>query len=167
MNKAWLNIPTIIAIMVLSRACTNSSVSDVPEPDIGVSSENMNKHFYIIAPSGWNTFRVGDDVAVTITVTSEKTIAFPINHGVRLFVLQADKWNEVSNLMSYPPQGAYNIVSPEDGSNSPQGTEVVVPDLQDTGEPQLLRIYLLGYIFEDGKVTDEKVASYIDIQLKP
>jgi hypothetical protein len=41
------------------------------------------------------------------------------------------------------------------------------PILDGYGKPISLRIILIGNIYRDGQVTEEQVAAYLDVELKP
>jgi hypothetical protein len=146
-------------------ACTSSTNGTPEMPDIGIPLDQFNTQFKIVAPDGWNTFKVGDGVTLDIEVIGDNPIAFKADYGAALFVLKEDHWVEVANMMKYPK--GYFFLEPARGEAFKTGAASVDPILNDIHEAITLRVILIGNIVKDKQITDERVAGYIDVELKP
>ena len=95
-------------------------------------------------------------------------MAFERDFGARLFILENDQWIEIPNSMGYDYlESDIFVYMPYADNPFNLGAPVVVPKLPDTKQTSTVRIILVGSIYRDGQVTNEKVASYVDVDLKP
>ena len=164
--KIHQNIFLVVLVfyLVILMGCSNStSTSNMPE--VGIPLEEMNRYIEIIAPSAWNSFRTNHVVGLVVRVTGKESIAFTFDYGTRLFILQNDDWVEVRNITTYPE--GHMIIPPWENNPRNEGGVDMRPDLPNPDKPVLLRIVLIGNIYRDNQVTDEKVGGYIDVNLKP
>jgi hypothetical protein len=136
-----------------------------PTPNLGIPEDEFNKRIQLMAPKGWNTYKIKDSVAINVDVVSNDQIAFQNNFGAVIFELEGQEWTEIPNLMKYPE--GYEVLGPSKGDAFKQGTTVVSPILQDTKLPVTLRIVLIGNIYRNGQITDEQTAGYVDVELTP
>ena len=83
-----------------------------------------------------------------------------------MFIYEENQWVEIANFMKYP-DGYLVLSSLGDNPFSKYGAPAVDPILPDTSKPVTIRIILVGNIYRDGQITDEKTAAYIDVELKP
>jgi len=134
-------------------------------PDLGIPKEEINTRLHLSAPQGWNTFKIGDDIGISVDVVSANQIAFQHDYGAKIFVLEDEKWKEVANFMKYPD--GYLVLSQSNGDPFKIGSAVVEPILPEFNEAITLRIVLIGNIFIDGQITDEQTAGYVDVKLSP
>jgi hypothetical protein len=130
--------------------------------ELGVPASEINTRLNLSAPAGLNTQKVGDIISIIVKVTSEDQVAFAKDFGARMFVNSNQKWIEVQNFMGY--QDTKTLLSRKDGEF---GEADLSPVLPDPLKATTVRIFLVGNIFRDGKVTDQKTAGYIDINLTP
>lgn len=119
---------------------------------------------------GMNTFKTDDIVRVSIEVTGDEAVSFSydeFNKGrdIALFILRDEQWVAVDNLMNYPE--GYLVYQPAEGDPLKLGTISVWPVLSDTNQDVLLRVILMGKIFKNDQITDERVIGYVDVKLKP
>jgi hypothetical protein len=153
-------------LLLLITACKDQpSIPAGVMPDIGISAKEMNTKVQLTAPDGWNTFKIGDVIGLDVGVMSEEQIAFPPDYGARMFIYENNQWKEVANFMTYP-EGSI-ILSPRKGNYLNDGSANLDPMLTDATHPVTLRIILVGNIYRDGQVTNEKTAAYIDVNLTP
>jgi len=134
-------------------------------PDIGIPKEEINTRLHLTAPQGWNTFKNGDIIGINVDVVSADQIAFQHDYGAKIFMLEDGKWKEVANFMKYPD--GYIVLSQSNGDPFKQGDAGVDPILPELNEAITLRIILIGNIYIDGQITDERTAGYIDVEIKP
>jgi len=154
-------------ILIFIVACrTTFSMDEMP--DVSVPSEELNKEFQLSVPVALNTFKIGGEVFLEVKVISTNQVAFERDFGARLFILENDQWIEIPNSMGYDYLESDRFVyMPYADDPFNLGATVVVPKLPDTKQATRVRIILVGSIYRDGQATNEKVASYIDVYLKP
>ena len=116
-------------------------------------------------PETINTFKTKESINLVIKVISSDQIWFKSDYGVRLFVYEDAKWDEVGNDENYPTGNI--ILSPADNDAFKNGATVIWPRLPDSTKPVTIRIILVGNVYRDGKMTNEVTAGYIDVNLKP
>jgi len=166
MKLRFAYLVSVSLLLFLVTACkAKPTIPTDAMPDIGIPAEEMNTKMEITAPDGWNTNKIGDHIGLNVGVISEDQISFPPDYGARMFIFQNGQWNEVANFMTYP--GGSIVVSPRNGNYLNDEATDVLPILSDVKTPVTLRIILVGSIYRDGKVTAEKTAGYIDVNLTP
>lgn len=166
MKLRFVNIIGISLLLLFVTACRDQpSIPAGTMPDIGIPAEEMNTKVQLTAPDGWNTFKIGDVIGLDVGIISEDQIAFSPDYGARMFTYQDGHWKEIANFMTYP-EGSI-ILSPRHGNYLNDGAADIDPILPDTTNSLTLRIILVGNIYRDGHVTDEKTAAYIDVNLTP
>jgi hypothetical protein len=162
-----IKMVTGFTILILIVGC-RTTLSKDEMPYVGVSSEEMNKEFQLSVPLAINTFKIGSEVFLEVKVISTNQVAFERDFGARLFILENDQWIEIPNFMGYDYLASDVYVSmPYADDPFNLGATVVVPKPPDTKRATTVRIFLVGSIYRDGQVTNEKVASYVDVYLKP
>ncbi len=157
----------LISLSLLFVACTScmAKQTELDMPDVGFPANEMNTQIRLQAPQGWNTFKIGDLVSLAVEVIGSKEIAFAMDYGARMFIKENEKWTEIENFATYP--GGHVFLLPAKGDPFKIGHAGVDPIFQEQDHPITLRIILVGFIYQDNKITDEKVAAYIDVLLKP
>jgi hypothetical protein len=134
-------------------------------PDLGIQFEEMNTDIELVAPYGWNSFRTDSVIGLAVRVTGNEPIAYTYDYGARLFILQDGEWEEVRNITTYPE--GFMVVPPWENNPRNEGGIDVRPELPESDKLVLLRIVLIGNIYRDNRVTDERVGAYIDVELNP
>jgi hypothetical protein len=166
MRKYYILLIFLAIMLIPISACDNNTPGSTNDmPDIGIPPDEFNKKVKLFAPDGWNTFRIGDSVALEVEVVGDEQIAFAPDYGARLFIYEKNQWLEVANFTNYP-EGIF-ILSPANDDYLKLGAIGVKPILPDPNKAVMLRIILVGNIYRDGKITDEVTAAYIDVDLKP
>jgi hypothetical protein len=164
--KVRFDLVISFSLLLLITACKDKPLTPaIPMPDIGIPHEEMNTKIHLTAPDGWNTFKIGDEVSLSVEVISNDKISFPPDYGARMFILENSKWKEIPNFMKYPEGNL--IISQTNGNYLNVGGAPVDPLIPDQTKPVLLRIILVGNIYRDGQVTAEKTAAYIDVKMTP
>lgn len=164
--KSLIKLVAGLTILMLLAAC--KITPKVEMPDVGVSIHEMNKEFQLSVPVALNTFKIGGEVFLEVKVISTNQVAFERDFGARLFILENDQWTEIPNSMGYDYlESDIFVYMPYADNPFNLGATVVVPKLPDTKQTSTVRIILVGSIYRDGQVTNEKVASYVDVDLKP
>lgn len=113
------------------------------------------------------TLKSSFDVWV-INQTAEP-IGFPKDYGSRVYVYSdADNtWQEVKNLVIYQTNRPLRLEPKGEGyvfSEQPVGFQ---PDITTTDGSVMVRVFVQGRSFKDGRLTNEIVAAYLDVLLQP
>jgi hypothetical protein len=166
--KACLTMLITLAAVFLTAcqaAATPLAISPTGMPDIGIPVEQLNKDIMLQAPKPWNEFKTRSSLFFLVYPISKRIITFT-DRDSKTFLFDDGKWIELKNVANYGTSEITHILdtSKPDGLN---GTIIVDVDLPEPKKPALLRVFLFGYVYENGAKTDEKVASYIDVNLKP
>jgi len=165
LSKKIMWIPfLIICLSLFGCKSENESSTDLYEI-LGVSSDEINSKFMLQAPNGWNSFRIGDSIGLVIDLVSKDQISFSYDYGAKIYIYEHDNWIEIENIAKYPA-GSF-IVTPDMSPQDIPGA-VIDPKIQQIDEPITVWIILFGDVInKDGKLTGDKTAASISIQLKP
>jgi hypothetical protein len=131
---------------------------------IDLPLEELNTRVKLIAPRGWNSYKLGDVVSIAIQVTSEDAISFSYA-DIKLYFINGGIWTEIDNLFVY--QGEYIVVQPLEGNPFNTADLGILPDIQNYEDSTTLRIILIGNIIRNNQVTDDITGAYIDVVLNP
>lgn len=161
-------VPILFIVGILVQSCIGGQ-SQAPSgmPDVGIPAEEMNSSIQVIAPNGWNTYKINDRVVLEVEVISTEQVIFPPDFGARVFVIVDDEWAEVSLLPPSRPRQGQFLLSPSYGDPFERGEAMVYPILEQSDRPVLMRVFVIGSIYQDGQITDRRVAAYTDLTLRP
>ena len=160
-----MDIRKIILIVLLASltACFSNPLPEVDE--IQISSEELNNKISLTVPNGWNDFKIGDKVTLSIVNVSEDRIIFDSHYGIRIFMYEKEKWIEIKNqLIRLNTENI--ILVPNKVDTTATGTITILPKLNSQSNRLTIRVYVVGYLYKDNKKTDEKAGAFIDIVLK-
>ena len=155
---------TILLIFTLV-ACTPNLPRSIPN-DIGIPPEELNQKISLLAPKGWNTFKVNESVTIEIINKSKDNILFDANFGTRMFVYEKDTWKEISDKMINVSNEDI-VLKPIEIDPTGSVANSLLPELGNIENSTFLRIFVIGYGYKDGVKTDKKVGGFIDINLMP
>ena len=106
-------------------------------------------------------------LAVDVEVTTSDGVAFSQDYGVRLFVYVDDTWVEIENAMNYAESLPESEILPIEGGIFKTGTAIFIPYYRDLKKPTRLRIVLVGNLVQEGTISEDKTAGYVDGILNP
>ncbi len=136
-----------------------------------VAIDEMNEYFQISVDSqSQEKLEFGSDIKVVFVNRSDWEIYFPVGYGIRLFIIENDKWVEIDNNDEYYGDGSLLRSVSEQGIGGRLVTWVrpVLPtDLADEGNPEILRIVMVGELLSAGEKTGIPVGAYVDLFLAP
>jgi len=158
-------VSTVIIVLSSCRSAINSADQfTIPMSEIGADVQK-NKYLQIIAPEGWNSFKTGEWITFDIRNVSENQITTGPDFGARIFIFTNGAWIEVENKAGYEYE-LLTLEPSDDWYADKMVATSVIPDLPDNSVPYDIRIFLIGDLMENGKVS-KKVGSYIDLRLSP
>lgn len=159
----------LIAAITLLSGCADAG--SVPKDEIlkvDVPWEEMNTDLQLSTPKTLNTFKIGDAVFIEIKVISSNQVAFERNFGAQLFIYENERWVETPNITRYDYLAPKDyIIYPYQKNTFDVGMAVVSPEISDKNTAKTVRIVLVGSIFRNEQVTNQKTAAYLDVQLHP
>jgi hypothetical protein len=152
--------------MLSSCGSTNDAAVPftIPMSEIGADLQE-NKYLQIIAPEGWNSFKTGESISLMARNVSENQIAFAPDFGARIFIRTDKEWVEVGNKITYKNDPS-TLDPSDDWYVDKTISPIVDPVLPDNSVPCDIRIFIIGDLMENGKMS-KKVGSYIDLRLNP
>ncbi len=154
----------LVTIMILLTSCNKNQLPDVAEIDL--SKDEINSKIALDAPAGWNSFTIGDTIALSIVNTSDNQIIFDPSYGTRVFIFENNNWKETSNkLVSLNDKEI--VLEPTKTQPGASGYTAVLPNLISGSKSIKMRIYVIGYVSRNNTKTEEQTGAYIDIVLRP
>lgn len=160
--KQLIGLVILMSSLLACRANVNR-----PSPDVGMPIQEMNKRIMFRTPDELNNFKTNNIILLEVSLKnkdSQDQVAFKSDFGARLFILQDGKWVEVKNEVTYK-QGDGYLFLPTPKNTYPYWVPGVKPALPNPNQAISIRIYVIGFICKDGKVTEEKTGAYLDVDL--
>jgi hypothetical protein len=157
----------LIAMLVLTSCRTK-----LPDglSDIGVPMREINSRLHLwIYGAGDSIYKIknNESMLVGVDVKTKDHIAFARDYGVRLFLKEDNKWIEIKNETTYDISLPEMVIIPAEGYLVKDGAAGVTPYYPSLKKETLLRIVIVGKVVQNGKVTEEKTAAFIDVYLEP
>lgn len=111
-----------------------------------------------------------DDIGIAVVNISDQQIIFPLELSNQNFVYDTltHEWKQIPE--KFHTSGATIILYPLTDLEKEQFSDkatAVKPDLSGYKKPIVVRVLILGEIYQNGASTGQKVGSYIDITFKP
>ncbi len=156
--------------MLLISSCAKSTPLPMDSmPAIGIPMDKMNSQFRIIAPQGWNSYKIKTGVSLLVQVLSDEPIAFKGDLGARMFIYQNGEWIELKNriLASNYETWGIRIAQLEKDQAARVVDTHLAPLVPDPTRVTSIRVIAVGNIYKDGQVTEEQTAAYVDVTLRP
>jgi len=156
---------SIFILLILFTSCSSKSATNLPDIDISVN--DLNTKIILDAPSGWNTFKNGETVTLSIINDSESVIVFDADFGTRVFVYGGEKWVEKEDQITsfYDDEIIVYPISLDPIGN--MESTVIRTELDNPKKQNTMRIFVIGNLYENGIKTEETTGAYIDVILKP
>ena len=153
----------VVTIQILS-ACFFINPAGMPPVD--VPSDELNTEFRVFVEDELNRLRINQRIWLAINVIGENQIIFPPDFAIEMFQYTDGEWQPVKDVPT-EYAGGDCILYPSAGDPLLWGSTSVFPLVTDMEEPVLLRIFVFGHAYQDGKAIDDKFGSYVDVTLKP
>jgi hypothetical protein len=165
--SSWYRLSfTFLLASFVFYGCNTRIPQDIP--DIGIPEQEVNSRMSVWVYGAGNNIVVknNEPIIMGVDVKSPNHIEFSYDYGVRLFLYNDEKWVEIENAMTYDESVRKEIILPLEGLNR-YGSAGLVPYYPNLKKSMPLRIVLIGRLVDDGEVSEEKTAGYIDVTLKP
>lgn len=148
-----------------TRTSTNPVVQLPNGTVIAMPDQKNSEAVRIVAPLGWNTFKVTDPVILDIRNLSSDNIIFEPDYSILLFIKQNETWIPIKNTAIYSDT---NQIILEPTSNNDISSDKMIffnPDLKENeGSKVLLRVVIRGTVVKQGK--EDEIIVYADIPLE-
>jgi len=149
----------ITVLLLISCARLN----DKMPPPLEFEDDYLNNQVILHALAQDNTFKTTDILILRLTFRTDTDIVFPNDYNLHLFIRDKESWKEINEKpIVRLPEGEF-IFSPDTSHQMP--VIFVEPNIENTEQKYLLRIYVSGKMIENG--ISKTVASYLDIELRP
>ena len=168
LHQVW-RMTFFILVFGLTSCTTRTSTNPVVQlPNgtvIAMPDQKNSEAVRIVAPLGWNTFKLTDPVALDIRNLSSDNIIFEPDYSILLFIKQNEIWIPIKNTAIYSDT---NQIILEPTSNSDISSDKMIffnPDLKENeGSKVLLRVVIRGTVVKQGK--EDEIIVYADIPLE-
>jgi hypothetical protein len=149
-------------LIVLLSSCAQNNYKNSLMPGINIPAENMNSIIKLTNPDSLlNSYKNEQRLSLYITNTSDQTIIFSGDFGVKVFAWIKGNWVTISNEMEYPDTAAYLL--PEDVF-PPGMVFSVIPRIENMNTKTHLRVVIVGKSSND---PSQKYGSFIDLLISP
>ena len=158
----------MIVISALALAgCANSSPSQESEKLFSEMNSDCSMN-EILRFSLMEPMYDGDkDINLLLESVSDTSVIFPSGYNLKLLSFDNDqkKWIEEKNNIQYLPLDAKYIV----GKNDPEVEfdHILIEVIPSVGTNKILRVVVLGHIYENGIETEKCMGAFADIMFTP
>lgn len=148
-----------------SRTATNPVVQLPNGTVMPMLDQKNNEAVRIVAPLGWNTFKITDPVVLAIRNLSNDSIIFQPDYSMLLFIKQDETWIPVKNTAIYTDTNQI-ILKPESDNDIAYDKVIFFnPELQeDQGSKVHLRVVIRGTMVKQG--IEDEIVVYADVSLE-
>lgn len=150
--------------LIFLAACSQNNPTSMPAID--VPTEELNTEFRVFIEEDSDGLRINQRLYLVVDVIGENQIIFPPDFGLEMFQFTDGEWQVVQDVPTEYSGGDY-ILSPSKGDPLMAGSTSVFPLVNDKEKPVLIRIFIFGHIYWDGKLVGDKVGGCVDVMLKP
>jgi hypothetical protein len=157
----WLLVFVHASGVLLSSCSVRNHESQDAVPGVPIPFSEMNTRIILNESVGMNeVFAKMKIIDLHLENLSNRSISFPPNYNLMIFIKNNDMWDPVENTYYYPDSGSLFLPTKKE---YPPGMIVSLsPELKQALSPVTLRILVMGTIVDTG----EKVGAYLDIILK-
>lgn len=162
-----------LMLSIILAGCTSVRPNVPKELDISfqkiISIEDMNGSIRIRQTS-LETAKYGSNITVSIENLSNQPIFFPLNFGIRLFIIRDNEWIEIQDKNQYYGEGTLlHSKNHEDysGKVTTWIRPVLPPELKSDGNHDILRILVIGETQGGGIEQGVLVGAYYDVDVYP
>ncbi|HEY9076049.1 MAG TPA: hypothetical protein VIO61_05865 [Anaerolineaceae bacterium] len=169
-KKFRLLLFVFLLLCFFSAGCSNDvSTPDIPLPDLGVKVSEYNRRLHLFPLEGQKIFNNRQWMDIIVENLGEHNISFPIDYGVQIFLFLDNQWLKISDLVEYPLVNPNDLLTipPSKGDLRRMGTVSIVPYYPGLKKRTPMRVFVIGSVYKDGKITDERVGTYMDAFLEP
>ncbi|HEY9078052.1 MAG TPA: hypothetical protein VIO61_16065 [Anaerolineaceae bacterium] len=149
---------------------SDASTPDIPLPDLGVKVYEFNKRLHLSRLEGpKRVFRNEEDISLLIENLGNEDIAFPVDYGLQLFLYSDNNWVKIRQLVEYPLVNPNDLlpIPPSKGDLRRMGYPIISPYFPGLKKRTPMRVFVIGSVYKNGKITDERVGAYMDAFLEP
>ena len=168
----------LLVLIFLLPSCLRQS--KVEFPNVGMEQDRLNQELEITLLSS-NTYIIDDPINLIVGLHSNNEVYTDNNFGARMYILNArlDKWEEVYDpvksyskeldwdLKDFFPGGFEEIVlSEKDNTKLDQLAIKLFPEIKSDNNSVKLLVILIGHIYENDTITDQKIGAYTILTLR-
>ncbi len=161
-----LKMTFFIIILIFLSSCQNQSILICDNsPDVIVSIKDVNKSIRLHIPTELNTFKIGDNLRITLENLSGKMILLQDDYGIKFFIKINNNWYPIQNNYYYP-SGEKQIPAADQANRS--GALIVAhPELINNKEVSQIKVIIIGNTVNGTGEFNNKIGAYVDITLVP
>lgn len=162
MNGTSKKLVAAFAILALASCSQSPQPQAESLPGMNIAPENINTFIEIRdTPELANSHKNEDSLTLQLINLSDKTIIFPDNYGLKVFMEENGNWTEIPNH-SNNAGGTFILLTEKlyPGGLFPS----VWPYLPGLSSPTTIRVIIVGHV---EKNDSEQVGAYLDVVINP
>jgi hypothetical protein len=164
MKKIIIILMFVYLVLGIS-ACAFQAKSQVETlPGVDLADSHINAKFHLFAqPTNGNAFQNNQIFFIHLDNLSNQNIVFPSDYAVKMFSKVGSEWKSVFNMTTYANKNDH-ILFPQESF----GLETaVMPYIPQLARPTLVRVLVIGTVYDGDQPTNDLEAAYCDITLNP
>lgn len=135
-------------------------------PGHEIENKYINSDIRLFAPTGWNSFELGDPISLVVEVIGDDPILFTRDYNINIFQKNDSLWCQVESVPKSRTEGVV-LLNPSKGDPKYYGAASIIPIIEDQTKPVKLRVVVVGHLYKNGEKTDQLVGAYTDVKLYP
>lgn len=125
-----------------------------------VMNKNLHLRFFEIKPKIVNDFRIGSHINLALKSSSTESIRFFSQEGIAIYKFEGGQYIQIDDVIGRDMDEPIFLLPDFELPFS------VIPKIQSNNSVEIL-IVVTGTIMDDGKLTNNKVGTYIECTLEP
>lgn len=160
-------------LVVILSLCVLSLVSCQHERDVAFASlipvNHPNKEVTLSLFTNPDNIHPDSSIHLLLENRSQNYISFPTDFGLRIFAYLDEEmvWVEVENSITYLPPDKPIVLASKGEVPFNQTVLRVWPVMINAVDAAYLRIMVSGNVLKENGPTDQQVAAFIEVELKP
>ncbi|MBI3737922.1 MAG: hypothetical protein HY258_02625 [Chloroflexi bacterium] len=155
----------IILFLSITSCAPREKVYIEIAPGINFPSDEMNVRIKLNPIEGITQLKLQKVLFLDLVNISHTPIVFPQDYGVEIFVKKENQWIKVRNDFWYGP-GDKGVL-PQEVDELGDAVVSIYPLIEDTGQSAMVRVIVIGTVYQNDQPTSTKTAAYVDLILQP
>jgi hypothetical protein len=169
-----LNLPFVIAILFLvgckdkSQFVTPLALAATLDSPFAtaVNVGSLNARVQLELTENNPHAQIGSHFEIWVENVGDEPVIFPYDWGIQLYDYVNGGWRPIMNRDHYGPNKDI-VLAVKGPSVVWQNSTEVWPDIENSGQPTIVRIVVVGKLGQESKTPGQSVGAYLDVTLTP